>query len=110
MCWPKRAVLKIGLVTCALSDVDLLVPFLGADWCTRENFSEVARGIVGTKLDTYKSKSKLTNKPFFKSSIIKSTENKMAADNRGPGGRAVHVVNAAPIIRLGLTRGDPRIV
>ena len=30
MCWPKRAVL-IGLVTCALSDVDLLVPFLGAD-------------------------------------------------------------------------------
>jgi len=51
MCWPKRAVLKIGLVTCALSDVDLLVPFLGADWCTRENFSEVARGIVGTKLE-----------------------------------------------------------
>ena len=23
MCWPKRAVLQIGLVTCALSDVDL---------------------------------------------------------------------------------------
>lgn len=34
ICWPKRAVLKIGLVTCpplAVEEVELLEHFLGTD-------------------------------------------------------------------------------
>lgn len=64
ICWPKRAVLKIGLVTCpplAVEEVELLEHFLGTDWCTRENLSDVARGIADHMSDEIWSKKSIVS-------------------------------------------------